>query len=80
MNPKPLFILLVAAASSHFAAADDNADEKHVQVVTASGDTIEGYIRSDLKTGLKNLFSKTGSIRQYINVGEEPKGAKPSKI
>ena len=80
MNPKPLLILLVAAASSHFAAADDNADEKHVQVVTASGDTIEGYIRSDLKTGLKNLFSKTGSIRQYINVGEEPKGGETQRF
>lgn len=80
MNLKPLLILLVAAASSHFAAADDNAEERHVQIVTADGDTIEGYIRNDLKTGLKNLFSKTGSIRQYINVGEEPKGGETRRF
>ena len=74
MNLRPLLIILVAAVSANFAAAVDNSDDKLVQVITLSGDTITGYIRSDLKTGLKNLFSKTGSIRQYINVGKEPKG------
>jgi len=56
------------------AYADDKAEENHVQVIMANGDTITGYVRHDLKTGLKNMFSKTGSIRQYINVGLEPKG------
>lgn len=61
------------------ANADNNvdttkADETHVLVIMADGDSIDGYIRSDLKTGLKNMFSKTGLIRQYINIGKEPKG------
>lgn len=73
-------LLFIAMASSCLtipaAAADDDtkAEETHVQVILENGDTIIGYIRSDLKTGLKNMFSKTGSIRQYINIGKEPKG------
>lgn len=80
MTLKSIFILPLAIAACCLTAyADDNtdttkADEDHVIVITADGDTIDGYIRSDLKTGLKNMFSKTGSIRQYINVGKEPKG------
>lgn len=78
MTFKPL-LLFAVALTCLTAAAEKNDDETegndtHVLVVLADGDTIDGYIRSDLKTGLKNLFSKTGSIRQYINIGEKPKG------
>lgn len=74
MTLKPLLTLLVATATCFTAVAEDNADETLVQVIMADGDTITGYIRSDIKTGLKNMFSKTGTIRQYINVGIQPKG------
>lgn len=77
---KQLLIFLAAATVAFQAFANDSADEKHVQVITADGDTITGYIRSDLTTGLKNLFSKTGSIIQYINIGEEPKGGKTTRF
>lgn len=84
MTAKPLW--LVALAFVCFSAyASNEADsteweETHVQVIKADGDTLVGYIRSDLKTGLKNLFSKTGSIRQYINVGVEPKGGETQRF
>ena len=74
MKPKPLLLLLLAAISYIPALAEKNPDEYHVRVILANGDSITGYIRNDLKTGLKNLFSKGGSIRQYINVGDQPKG------
>ncbi|MDE6269373.1 MAG: hypothetical protein K2M12_00780 [Muribaculaceae bacterium] len=74
MKPQTLLLLLLATISYTPALAEKNPEENHVQVVLANGDTITGYIRSDLKTGLKNLFSKGGSILQYINVGEQPKG------
>ncbi|MDE5687327.1 MAG: hypothetical protein K2I18_01715 [Paramuribaculum sp.] len=72
-----LFLAMVTfclTASAATADDDTKATETHVQVILENGDTITGYIRSDLKTGLKNMFSKTGSIRQYINIGAEPKG------
>lgn len=70
--------LILSAAISLTAFGAKDPDEYHVQVILANGDTVTGYIRNDLKTGLKNMFSKTGSIRQYVNVGEEPNGG-PTK-
>lgn len=85
MNLKYFMPLIIAATHWLVAAADDKlvdntkAEENFVTVIMTDGDTITGYIRSDLKTGLKNMFSKTGSIRQYINVGREPKGGETKR-
>ena len=67
------------AAGALCARAKSDPEESHVQVVLFSGDTITGYLRSDLKTGLKNMFSKSGSIRQWINLGEDPKGGEAKR-
>lgn len=80
MLKKTLLIVLAAILCLGAEAKKNNdndnaeAEEWHVKVALESGDTITGYIRNDLKTGLKNLFSKGGLLRQYINVGAEPKG------
>ena len=37
-----------------------------------NGDTIYGYLHNDAKTVAKNLFSKSGTLLQYINISEEP--------
>lgn len=79
MTHKSLIVLTLALASSLTAFAKTDPEEYHVQVVLTNGDTITGYIRNDLKTSLKNMFSKTGSIRQYINVGKEPKGGETKR-
>lgn len=85
MNLKSFLPLILAAVPWLAAAADDEpvdntkAEENFVTVILTNGDTITGYIRSDIKTGLKNMFSKTGSIRQYINVGREPKGGETKR-
>lgn len=69
------FLIYIMAVCCQFAIfADDDAESRHIKAVLFNGDSIEGYLRSDLKTGLKNMFSKSGTIRQYINVGVEPKG------
>ncbi len=73
-NLKPFIVFLIVTASWLSAFAEKDPENYHVQVVMATGDTITGYIRNDLKTGLKNMFSKTGSIRQYINVSDSPDG------
>ncbi|MBD5283943.1 MAG: hypothetical protein HDS31_04995 [Bacteroides sp.] len=67
MKYKYLIPLLLAVITFLPIRAAKDPDDYHVKIVLADGDTIEGYIRNDLKTGLKNLFSKTGSIRQYVN-------------
>lgn len=80
MLKKTLLIALAAFLCMGTEAKKDNgndnveSEEWHVKVTLESGDTITGYIRNDLKTGLKNIFSKGGLLRQYINVGTEPKG------
>lgn len=79
MNLKPFITLFVAAATCLSTSAAKDPENYHVQVVMANGDTITGYIRYDLKTGLKNMFSKTGSIRQYINVSDQPKGGESKR-
>ncbi len=71
------FIISASISLTAFGAKDP--DEYHVQVILTNGDTITGYIHNDLKTGLKNMFSKTGSIRQYVNVGEELNGGKTKR-
>lgn len=48
--------------------------DNYVTIVKFDGDTISGYLHSDAKTVFKNMFSKSGSILQYINISEEPKG------
>lgn len=70
-------ILISAGVSGAWAKSDP--EESHVQVVLFSGDTISGYLRSDLKTGIKNIFSKSGSIRQWINVADEPEGGESKR-
>lgn len=79
MTAKQLISLFIAVATCFTAFAEKDPDDYHVQVVLANGDTITGYIHNDLKTGLKNLFSKTGSLRQYINVGSELKGGETKR-
>lgn len=44
----------------------------YVRVVKMDGDTIYGYLHDDAKTVAKNLFSKSGTLLQYINISEEP--------
>lgn len=46
--------------------------DNYVRVVKMDGDTIFGYLHNDAKTIAKNLFSKSGSLQQYINISEEP--------
>ena len=70
-------ILAAAAGLSAFGAKDP--DEYRAQLILANGDTVIGYIHNDLKTGLKNMFSKTGSIRQYVNLGEQLDGGKTKR-
>lgn len=48
--------------------------DNYVRVVKWDGDTIYGYLHNDAKTMAKNLFSKSGSLQQYINISEEPDG------
>ncbi len=79
MAKKLISTLVLAAATCVAAFAEKDPDDYHVQVVLADGDTITGYIHNDLKTGLKNMFSKTGSIRQYINVGEKLNGGETKR-
>lgn len=70
-----LIITMCALIACVYANADVDPEEYHVSVILFSGDTINGYLRNDVKTRLKNMFSKSGSsIRQYINVGTVPKG------
>lgn len=70
---------MIAAATCFAAFAEKDPEEYHVQVLMENGDTITGYIHYDLKTGLKNMFSKTGLLRQYINIGTEPKGGEKKR-
>lgn len=44
----------------------------YVRVVKMNGDTIYGYLHDDAKTVAKNLFSKSGTLLQYINISAEP--------
>lgn len=74
MKLRSLILAVLLAASVIPVSAKKDPEDVHVEVILFSGDTIRGYLRNDLKTGLKNLFSKSGSIHQYINLGEEPKG------
>ena len=74
MGIRVFFIYLMAVCCQFAIFADDDAESRHIKALLFNGDSIEGYLRSDLKTGLKNMFSKSGTIRQYINVGVEPKG------
>lgn len=48
--------------------------DNYVRVVKMNGDTIYGYLHNDIKTIGKNLFSKSGTLQQYINISEEPDG------
>lgn len=79
MKIKQIVTLFIAVVFSLNAFAKKDPDDYYVQVLLENGDTITGYIHNDLKTGLKNIFSKTGSIRQYINLGEELNGGKTKR-
>lgn len=83
MKLRTIFLAtLFAAIALPCVAKKDKKDKEdvHVEVILFSGDTINGYLRSDLKTGLKNIFSKSGSIIQYINVGEQPNGGETRRL
>ncbi len=79
MKIKLIVTLFLAASAAYSAYAEKDPDEYHVQVILADGDTITGYVVNDLKTGLKNMFSKTGSVRQYVNVSTEFKGGEKKR-
>ncbi len=68
-----LFLLCVIYGATFVATAGD-PESNRIRIYTNEGDSIDGYMRHNLKTGLKNLFSKTGSIHKYINFGLEAKG------
>lgn len=67
-----LFLLMIMALSPDVVAKSD-PEESLVEVTLFNGEKIDGYLRYDLKTGLKNIFSKSGSVQQYINVADLPK-------
>lgn len=69
-----LFAVITLAFTTVATAKDEDPESNHVVVTLADDTTVDGYLRNDFKTGLKNFFSKTGTIRQYINVGKERKG------
>ena len=79
MRLKYLIVICAALSVCISAMAKDNAEDRHVRAILFSGDTIEGYLRNDLKTGLKNIFSKTGSIHSTsiseLNLKEERQNA-----
>ena len=58
MRFKYLIVICAALSVCISAMAKDNAEDRHVRAILFSGDTIEGYLRNDLKTGLKNIFQK----------------------
>lgn len=70
---------IAMAAVAVAAAKDENPESSHVKITLVDGTEVDGYLRNDLKTGLKNMFSKTGTIRQYINVGKERKGGETTR-
>ncbi len=74
MTLKQFIFAFIFTASCCTAFAGKDPEEYHVRAILANGDTIIGYVQNDIKTGLKNMFSKTGSIRQYVNISTEPKG------
>lgn len=81
MNLKSFIISVFTVSAVCLPAfAEKDPDEYRVQVFLENGDTVTGYIRNDLTTGLKNMFSKTGPIRQYVNVGMEPKGGETRRF
>ena len=81
MKLKFLLYTAIALASVTTASAkeDENPESNHVVVTLADGSTVDGYLRNDFKTGLKNFFSKTGTIKQYINIGKERKGGETKR-
>lgn len=48
--------------------------ENYVRMVKMDGDTVFGYLHYDAKTIAKNMFSKSGTLLQYVNFSEEPDG------
>lgn len=79
MTLKPFISIIIAASSCFAAFAAKDPEEYHVRAILANGDTIIGYVQNDLKTGLKNMFSKTGSLRQYVNISTKPKGGEKKR-
>lgn len=74
-----LIIAFISLTAVVKVSAKDDPESKHIQAVTFSGDTLTGYLHFNLKTGLKNIFSKSGSIIQYITVGGQPKGGETKR-
>lgn len=79
MKIRFLLLLLISALCTPVSVFAENDPESNlVEVLMADSSRIQGYLRFNLKTGMKRLFSPTGSINKYINVGEERKGG-PTK-
>lgn len=76
---KSILIAMICLAAAMPAAAKDDPDSRHVRLTMMNGDTITGWIRHDLTTGLKNMFSKSGSIIQYVNISDAPDKGKSQR-
>lgn len=72
MKRRISIMLLIAASAAMYLHAGDN-ESNHVEVLLADSTRVEGYWSTDFKTGMKRLFSKTGSINQYIRIKDTPK-------
>lgn len=72
MKSKISLLLLIILCFSPSMLADDN-ESNHVEVLLTDSTRVRGYWRNDFKTGMKRLFSKTGSINQYITIRENSK-------
>ncbi|MDE6264667.1 MAG: hypothetical protein K2M11_05925 [Paramuribaculum sp.] len=79
MSLRRLLFAVISLAAVVTVSAKDDPKSRHIQAVLFSGDTITGYLHFNLKTRLKNMFSKSGSIIQYITVGEQPKGGETKR-
>lgn len=66
-------MLLIAASAAMYLHAGDN-ESNRVEVLLADSTRVEGYWSTDFKTGMKRIFSKTGSINQYIRIKDGPDG------
>ena len=55
-----------------YVRADEN-ESNHVEVLLNDSTRVEGYWHTDFKTGVKRVFSKTGSINQYITIKDSAK-------
>lgn len=72
MKIRTTLLLLLALCCSMYVRADEN-ESNHVEVILSDSTRVEGYWHTDFKTGVKRVFSKTGSINQYITIKDSAK-------